>query len=118
MKKIKPALCTACLRASQKFESDTWPGVRVCFQCYRNLRNFMLAEGLADSNSFFFYFVEPLTEGNYPYRMSLHDGSQLMACMGPSKYDSRASGLWHVKVPVELESENNIQDELDNLFNP
>jgi hypothetical protein len=77
----------------------------------------MLVNGYADSNLFFFSLVEPLTEGNYPYRMAMHDGSQVMVCMGPSQYDSAAHGTWYVKVPIAFESENNLQDDLDNLFN-
>lgn len=116
MKRIIPARCTACDKGSQDLESSVWPNVRVCFQCYRKFRDFMLVNRFADSNLFFFDLVEPLTEGNYPYRMALHDRSQVLVCMGPSRYDDSASGTWHVNVPIELESENNLHDDLDFLF--
>lgn len=117
MKKIKPLLCTACGVGHQQLESEHWPTVRVCRECFNTFNGFMLTHGLADQNPLYFSLVCEGDDGNYPYRLELYDGSEMLVVMGPSKFDSAGGvfGTWHVEFPIRLESEKNIENPLDTL---
>lgn len=50
MKKIQVPVCDCCERSAQAYESTIWPGLGLCFQCWRVLAKWFVTNDLADSN--------------------------------------------------------------------
>ena len=94
MKRLVPPRCTSCESAAAQFQLDKWPTVILCFECIRRARGYLLLNGLANGNPFFYELTDA---GERQTRI----GKPILRVFGPSRHDKDplTSTDWWIQVP-------------------
>lgn len=88
--------CIVCNGAAT-LESELWPSVKLCFDCQSKLQYWLIEQGLADGNPFFFEVAYPVNNKIPPWIDEI--GAERIAYWAPSEYDSKSFSQHWIRLP-------------------